>query len=487
MTDEWNPMDNASPDALTPAASPDAINPDASLDAINPDASLDASNPGASLDASNPDASLDAINPDASLDAMRPDASLDAMRPDASFDAMKHALIDASDPQILKIVAAVDAMIQRGSADFLIVPLRPRLAVLRPPRPLRFARLLFYPLNLLMVRAARWRLGQPLIPRSVIKPMAEQVRRAMGQAVVAFGSEIAGRSTAEIDVITHCGQTLWPLAATILADPAVPGGWGETGLGITSYRPLADAVATLLAEAVTLDRFRLDAAFGLLPAQPDAIAAMLDRVDKANRAAMPMMVALLLDQLPEAADVLNTRHCGLPDSVIRSATDAAAELLLRRLEQQNGIESRIATGTLADAGAAAARIASLLRHLGLIDPSAPRRDRLRTARRHLVAACEARFAAGLQQDLLAPLSRIGMTSAALDVAALEAAARGLRMLETEARAVGGAATYDLLLGKATEAITADAMRHRLAPPDQLRLVEILAGSDAALAILERAG
>ena len=423
----------------------------------------------------------------ASPDALTPAALLDAINPGASLDAMQHALVGASDPQILRIVAAVDAMIQRGPADYLIVPLRPRLAVLRPPRPLRFARLLFYPLDLLMVRASRWRLGQPLIPRSVIKPMAEQVRRAMGRAAAAFGGEIAGRSTAEIDVIGHCGQTLWPLAAAILADPAVPDGWGETGLGIASYRPLADAVAALLAEAVTLDRFRLDAAFGLVPAQPDAIAAMLDRVDKANRATLPMMVALLLDQLPEAADVLNTRHCGLPDSVIRTATDTAAELLLRRLEQQNGIETRIAAGTLADAGAAAARIASLLRHLGLIDPSAPRRDRVRTAKRHLAAACEARFAAGLQHDLLAPLSRIGVTSAAVDMAALEAAARGLRMLETEARAVGNAATYDLLLGKATEAVTADTMRHRLAPTDQLRLVEILAGSDAALTILEQAG
>ena len=440
-----------------------------------------------SPDALTPDALLDAMKSDASLDAMTPGASLDAMKSGASLDAMKRALIGASDPQILKIVAAVDAMIQRGPADFLIVPLRPRLAVLRPPRPLRFARLLFYPLDLLMVRAARWRPGQPLIPRSVIKPMADQVRRAMGPAVAAFGSEIAGRSTADIDVIAHSGQTLWPLAAATLTQTAVPEGWGETGLGVDSYRPLADAVAALLAEAVTLDRLRLDAAFGLVPAQPDAIAAMLERVDKANRAALPMLVAMLLDQLPEAADLLTTRHCGLPDSVIRTATDEAADLLLRRLEPQGGIATRIAAGTLADAGAAAARIASLLKHLGLIDANIPRRDRLRTARRHLAAACEARFAAGLQHELLAPLSRIGVASAAADMDPLEAAARGLRMLETEARAAGNAATYDLLLSKATEAITADTMRGRLAPTEQLRLVEILAGSDAALAIIEQAG
>jgi len=159
-------------------------------------------------------------------------------------------------------------------------------------------------------------------------------------------------------------------------------------------------------------------------------------------------------------------------------------LLLRQLEQQNGLETRIAAGTLADAGGAAARIASLLKHLGLANANAKRCERLWAARRRLAAACQARFAAGLQEQLLAPLSRIGVASA--NVAALEAAARGLRVLETESRAAGNGSTYDLLLGKATEAITADTMRGRLSRTEQLRLVEILAGSDAALALLDQA-
>jgi signal transduction histidine kinase len=306
----------------------------------------------------------------------------------------------------------------------------------------------------------------------------------MGAAAVAIGAGIAGRSTADVDVISGFGGTLWPRVAAILADAAVPDGWGETGLGIANYRTLADAVAALLAEAVTLDGLRLDAAFGLVPAKPDAIAAMLGRVGQASRAALAMIIAILLDRLPEAADLLVAARCGLQDSVIRDATDKAAELLLRRLEQQDGIEARIAAGSLADAGLAAARIGRLLKHLGLANADDRRRERLGTARRHLAAACNARFVAGLQEELLAPLSRIGVAST--ETAALEAAARGLRVLETESRAMGNGSTYDLLLSKATEAISADSMRDRLSQMEQLRLVEILAGSDAALAMLDQA-
>ena len=400
---------------------------------------------------------------------------------DASVGALARAVGAASDPQVLKIVAAVDAMIQRGAADFLIVPLRPRLAVLRPPHPLRFARLLFHPLDLLIVRAVRWRGGQQLIPRSAIKPMAEHVRLAMGSAATAIGREIAGRSTADVEVIRRVGGTLWPLASAILAEAAVPDGWGESGLGTAGYRPLADAVAAVLGEAVGLDGLRVDAAFGLVAAKPEAIAAMLGRVARVRGGALAMTIAVLLDRLPEAADLLCASRCGLPDGVIRGAADDAAELLLRRLEQQDGVGRSIAAGSLADAGAAAARIASLLRQLGLAAADDRRRERLGAARRHLAAACRARFAAGLQEQLLAPLA-----AGAVEPAALEVAARGLRVLETEARVVGDGATYDLLLSKATEAISAAAMRGRMGRGEQLRLVEILAGSDAAVAMLDQA-
>ena len=54
----------------------------------------------------------------------------------AEIRALNRHLVSAQDAKILKVVAMVDALPQRGEADNLIEPLRARLAQLRPGRPL---------------------------------------------------------------------------------------------------------------------------------------------------------------------------------------------------------------------------------------------------------------------------------------------------------------------------------------------------------------
>ena len=109
-------------------------------------------------------------------------------------------LAGARDAQILQVVAMVDGMPNRGAADQLIAPLRGRLARLRPPRPLRFARLLFLPLDPLIVPAARWRAEHPSIPRTVIPVLAAAIEAALDQTsprpppLGARGSGVRGRA-----------------------------------------------------------------------------------------------------------------------------------------------------------------------------------------------------------------------------------------------------------------------------------------------------
>jgi hypothetical protein len=68
---------------------------------------------------------------------------------------------------------------------------------------------------------------------------------------------------------------------------------------------------------------------------------------------------------------------------------------------------------------------------------------------------------------------------------MESCGRDLRALETEARKVGGVARYDRLLQEATDAVMEAAAAGILTPVRKLRLIEILAGPEAAAALYEK--
>ena len=93
--------------------------------------------------------------------------------------ALQTSLGQAKDPQLGRLVAMLDAMPERGALDNLIEPLRPRLLHLRPERPLRFARLLFLPLDPIIVPANVWQRDRPTIPRTAVTPMAAALSRSI--------------------------------------------------------------------------------------------------------------------------------------------------------------------------------------------------------------------------------------------------------------------------------------------------------------------
>lgn len=395
---------------------------------------------------------------------------------DPQLRALNREIQSADETRIRRIVATIDAMKRRGEADALIAPLRPRLNALRPPRPLRFARLLFAPLAPLIVPASRWRAGQPTIPRTAIPPIALHVQQALGADAADIEGAINGRTTEETDLIVRLGRVMWPEAARILLQPAVPATWDSTGLSETVYATLAKAIAALLAEAPALEAIFAQTANNRLPPPRPSIEALVGRVAAANPAVLPMAVVLLLDRMPQAAAIVAERMDQRP---IAEATDKAADLLLRQLSENDQAEQQIAAGSLADAAEATGRIATLLRHLEKTEAGSSRRDMLQDLRQRLDAGCRARFESGLRDELLAPLEA---PSADLCPPELEKAARGLRLLGTEARKAGSGAAYDAMLEQAAGKLTGDVAADRLTAVERMRLIEILAGPDAALAL-----
>lgn len=393
-------------------------------------------------------------------------------------------MTQARDDQILRIVAMVDALPERGEADLVLAPLRPRLARLRPPRPLRFARLLFLPLDPLIVAPTRWRSGHSTIPRTAIPVLAAAVEAGLGSVARAAGAMIEGRTTRDLALIEEAGGLLWQAAGQVLRDAeAPPPGWERTGLAPHLHRPLARRIGALLSQASRLLRLEADAAQGLAPPEVNALRALLTDAIAFEPDAQSMLIALLLARVPEAGSVLagaarTLGHRG--EMLLRHAGEEAANVLLDQLEAPGATETRLGGQDLSDSGAAVRRLTALLGALDGASVPPARRERLAALRLRLRVGCQALFEEHMSVDLLEPLRAGGPDEAW----ALEATARGLRALETEARRMGGGAVYDSLLCEAAAAVRDCSAQGGLGRAGALRLTEILAGPEAALALLE---
>ena len=185
----------------------------------------------------------------------------------------------------------VDALPDRGAADALIAPLRPRLAQLRPARPISFTRLVFTPLNPVIMPMAEWRRSGLGIPRSTLS--------VLGRALRAELPGFAGIQ-ADSNTIGVAGLTLWPAAAAALDALAMPPDWFDaTGLVASEFAGMARLVAAVLHEAPSIDRL----AGKRQPLTDGEIWPVLSRSKARGAAALDTVVCVLLARLPDPARV----------------------------------------------------------------------------------------------------------------------------------------------------------------------------------------
>ena len=120
--------------------------------------------------------------------------------PQPELRRLRRDLSMAADEQIARVVAMLDRLPDRGEADQVLDPLRPRLRTLKPPRPLTLARLLFMPLEGALVAPTAWRRGGPVaagpqLPESGLAGHA--ARAALRQLLQsAGGAGLGGRGLA---------------------------------------------------------------------------------------------------------------------------------------------------------------------------------------------------------------------------------------------------------------------------------------------------
>jgi hypothetical protein len=403
--------------------------------------------------------------------------------PDRSaLRGLARGLEQAQDAKLMRAVAVIDNLTERGAADQLMDPLRSRLAKLRPARPLRLARLLFMPLDTAIVPPAGWRPGTGTIPRNALDPIARTVRRELGVTGAEIEALTAGKTTRDSTAVRQAGKILWPAAARILAAAPAPEGWSEAGLAPAVYAPLAGAIATVLDQVPAIEELACILAPGHEEAE-DRLAELLSAWASHSSGAIAMLLSVLLRRAPAAASLIQRLVAPggrlAAEQKLRTAGTQVSAILLDRFESPGTAEAAMGAVALAEAGGEARRLASLLEQLeGTL--GGKDRTRLQDVRRRMDEGCRAQFAGALQTELLDPLRS---AAAAMDPARqkdLEAAARQLRNWETAGRHIGGAAGYDAILDEAAAAIGGEA---ELSVSRRVRLVEVIAGPDAAMKLL----
>ena len=378
---------------------------------------------------------------------------------------MQRALLGASDEQLTRVVGLLDGLEGRGGADALIAPARARLAQLRPPGRSGFARLLFTPLDPLLVPGPHWTRGGLGLPRTALLSLAAQVRAELGGPGAEVDAVIRGGHADDAAVVLRAGTLLWPAAAAVLERAGAPAGWAEaTGLGAADHAAIARCAACVLSEAVWLQATLGACAEGLAPDGED-LRLWLEAATSRHPEPPGALLAVLMARVPEATVLIGPAG---------AHAEPAIDFLLERLEAsaQPGPAPGDQAVTLHCA-------AALLDGLEAPGPGQrpSRKPRTERLRRMLDERCQARFTASLDREVLAPLAD---TAAQGEMARLEEAARRLRRLETAARRLGGGEHYDRTLRAAARQIGEGEPGARVA---RARLVEILAGTEAALALL----
>ena len=389
------------------------------------------------------------------------------------------AMAQADDGTLTRVVQMLDGLQDRGAADLVLAAARQRLRALRPARPLGFTRVLFLPLDGVIIASAQWRRGEALVPRSALPSLAKLVQQRLAQQAVEVVAACAGRTTSDMAEVARLGQQLWlPAAAALPALP--PSDWPETGLSAADYTAIAALCRPLWQHGALLwaaiaagpdgppEAMARSALLAILPAGPLALAAALAAI--IARAANPGQMAMLAVQLEPQCRV------------------AAQAVLDRVLDEPLQALDLLDLSAAADAAAGLAARLDELERCTLIHGE--RQRRLAALRRAADEACRERFLAGMEAQIVLPTGQMLTGGAASDAAvgSLERTALQLRGLEEVGRRLGGAVAYDKALATLTETIT------RLAPMagqaatdlrlmDLARLVEILCGPDAATRLL----
>lgn len=409
---------------------------------------------------------------------------------------------------ISAIVALIDRLPERGEADALIAPMRPRLNRMRDivRRPASLGRVLAFPIEDLLVEPDVWRRGSLSVPRSVMTVAIGLVTDTLAAAARQdIRRRLAGATMEDAAAVTEAGAALWPAAAARLA--ATAAGTLPAGLSLpmreADFRFCLAALGETLRIATPLAALLVESPRGATHAwaavEPRArdLLAAAERLspDCFARVGLILMrrfmasgpvVGLLREAAGRSkrgeaerqlAASLDSYLAELPAQLPEAATLA----LLPHEVQQEAVTEAVAA--IERAG------------LEIGTWQVERRDNLRDVQGRMAAVLRRRVPECLTAELAAPIARIHAEGLAAGggpagLEGLEAAARAASAMVAAARRLGPVDDLAIAIRRAADTIAAmtegapqGAPADRLGRTDLARLVEILTGPDTAERVL----
>ncbi len=385
----------------------------------------------------------------------------------AEVRALRHALVDATPSKVAAVLDIVDALPERGDADKLIEPLRPLLRSMQPDRPLSMQRLMFLPLDPVIVAPRGWQRGNASLPRSALTPLANSAVRAMGGQAEDIRAAIGPARLSDLPRLAGPATMLWEAVAGHFADPALASALAGDGIARDVSGLSADELAAMghaIAPMLRLGLRLLDATDARLPA------ALLSSAAGVGTLSWEMALALLLERLDDRAGVLAAARQVASLPAHHRALDCAQTAVLDRLH------TRVAELRTAPSSLAAAELERAVAIIGALGEAGPAgRQATIELSTEFAAIARARLSGALAEEVLKPIHRMNPTDSAGFVA-LEEVVRDIRRIDFAGRSLASGAAHDAALSAAAGAVAAQEDMPEVA---RARLIELMLGPDEA--------
>jgi hypothetical protein len=375
----------------------------------------------------------------------------------------------ASDENLLRIIAMIDRRPDRTKLEGLVIDIRPRLARLRPPRPVTMTRLLFLPLSGALVNRSAWRQDPATIPRAALKLIFALLHDLPGTHLTETEAAIQHAVFSDLAVVDRYGRPLWEAAARF-CEKITPGSrWAEAGFSADEFRIMMRLAAGVWRHAGPLwDVLRR----GTAPISADALRAALTGPASEGPDIFRAAFRTLLLASGDAA-AFTPLTSGMPPGI--------SEVVIQSLEEW--IETalpKLAEQDLIEGASRAEEIGKTLDALGVVPffQIPRRRQQLSAFFQQLEEHCRAMLLEITDQEILPALAPSLHAYSDDRFMMVENHARAARSLEILGRRFGNVPAYDEYQQRLVRAFaSAEKMNSRLGitAMDLARLGEILFG------------